>query len=67
MKRIKSKGIKVVIYEPAYCEDEFFQSKVIDSLSSFKEISDIIITNRLSSELDDVKEKIFTRDLFGIN
>ena len=67
MKRIKSKGIEVVIYEPAYCEDKFFQSKVIDSLSSFKEISDIIITNRLSSELDDVKEKIFTRDLFGNN
>lgn len=67
MKRIKSKGIEVVIYEPAYCEDEFFQSKVIDSLSSFKEISDIIITNRLSSELDDVKEKIFTRDLFSSN
>ena len=65
MKRIKAKGIEVVIYEPSYNEAEFFQSKVIDSIDVFKDTSDLIISNRMSAELDDVEEKVFTRDLFG--
>ena len=65
MKRIKAKGIKVVIYEPTYDEAEFFQSKVISSLDEFKDSSDVIISNRMSAVLDDVEEKVFTRDLYG--
>ncbi|MDB2623050.1 nucleotide sugar dehydrogenase [Luminiphilus sp.] len=67
MKRVKAKGIEVVIYEPTYDEAEFFQSKVLSSLDEFKNRSDVIISNRISDELNDVEEKVFTRDLFGNN
>ncbi len=65
MKRIKAKGIEVVIYEPTYKEDEFFHSEVISDLEKFKEISDVIVANRLSENIMDVKSKVYTRDIFN--
>ncbi|MBD9388230.1 nucleotide sugar dehydrogenase [Agrobacterium sp. AGB01] len=67
MKRIKSKGIEVVVYEPSYHENEFFRSRVIQDLEEFKSYSDVILANRITPEIADVTPKIYTRDIFGVD
>ncbi|MDQ6973322.1 MAG: UDP-glucose 6-dehydrogenase, partial [Mariprofundaceae bacterium] len=65
MKRIKSKGIEVVVYEPTLTEPLFFHSKVIDNLDDFLQQSDLILSNRMVPALEPVKDKVYTRDIFG--
>jgi UDPglucose 6-dehydrogenase len=67
MKRIKAKGIEVIVYEPELKEKEFFRSKVINNLDDFKKMADVIVANRLTDEIQDYDDKVYTRDIFGQN
>ena len=65
MKRLKAKGIKVVVYEPMLKETDFLGSKIISDLNEFKQLSSLIVTNRMADCLEDVRDKVYTRDLFN--
>jgi UDPglucose 6-dehydrogenase len=65
MKRIKAKGIKVVVYEPELKKNAFYNSSVLSNLDEFKQISNLIVTNRMNKDLEDVKHKVYTRDIFN--
>ena len=67
MKRLKAKGIRVVIYEPLIRGNSFFNSKVIKDINEFKKVSELIVANRITDELNDVMNKVYTRDLFNSN
>lgn len=66
MKRIRSKGVEIIIYKPALNDSEFFGSEVVEDIINFKLRSEIIVANRMTEELDDVVSMVFTRDIFGI-